>query len=262
MRIQLRAFQPKIRLYIEKEAYVIKTVESSWELKAALRLRHDVFYQELLNVPSPGGFDTDAYDLLCDHLVILDKKTGGLVGTYRLISSTYSNHFYSGSEFDIAGLLALPGNKLELGRACIQKEYRNGFIIALLWRGVFQYAQAVQAQYLFGCSSIQTTDLDAVAQICGWLRSNGLMMDIGIPPQPTHRLPQPAVFAARDGHGDSAALERARKNIPPLLLSYLKAGARVGSEPALDKTFRCIDFMTILETEKLAAAYDRKFTKC
>jgi putative hemolysin len=259
----LRAFQPKVRLFIEKDSYIIKTVESSWELAAVLRLRHEVFFQELLGNPAPGGLDMDEFDLACDHLIIIDKKTKRTVGTYRVMSSTFSKSFYSAHEFDIAGLLALPGNKLELGRACIHKDYRNGLVIALLWRGIHRYAQAVEAHTLFGCSSVQTTDLYTTAQVCAYLRVNEYTMkELDLYPQPSYQIPEFPTFAARYENLDPATLESARKIIPPLLLSYIKSGARVGAEPALDKAFRCVDFMTILETEKLTNTYGKKFVKC
>ena len=259
----LRAFRPKVRLFIEKDQYVIKTVESSWELEECLRLRHAVFYQELLKSPVTVGLDIDQFDLLCDHLAIVDRKSGRIVGTYRLISSTFSDRFYSAGEFDISGLLALPGHKLELGRACIRKEYRQGLIIALLWRGILQYAQSVQAKILFGCSSIPTTDPYTVTQICAWIRANDHQRgDVSVPVRPAFRMPQLSLFAARYENLDSVALESARKNIPPLLLSYLKSGARVGMEPALDKAFRCVDFMTILEMDGISSARGKKFAKC
>ena len=205
----------------------------------------------------------DRFDLLCDHLAIVDKKTGRIVGTYRLISSTFSNRFYSAGEFDISGLLALPGRKLELGRACIQKEYRNGLTIALLWRGIVQYAQFVQAKILFGCSSIPTTDPYTVTQICAYLRANHYQLGgVPMPARAAYRIPQLSLFAARYENLDPAALESARKSIPPLLLSYLKSGARVGIEPALDKAFRCVDFMTILEMDGISSAHGKKFAKC
>lgn len=259
----LRAFQPKVRLFIERDQYVIKTAESSWELEECLRLRHAVFYQELLKVPVAAGLDMDQFDLLCDHLAIVDRKAGRIVGTYRLISSTFSRRFYSAREFDISKLLILPGNKLELGRACIQKEYRNGLVIALLWRGIIQYAQSVQAKILFGCSSVPTTDPYTVTQICAYLRSNNHQLGgVPMPTRAAYRMPQLPQFAARCENLDPAALESAHKSIPPLLLSYLKSGARVGTEPALDKAFRCVDFMTILEMDGISSAHGKKFAKC
>jgi putative hemolysin len=259
----LRAFRPKVRLFLERDQYVIKTVESSWELEECLRLRHEIFYQELLNSPSDVGLDMDQFDLICDHLAIVDRRTRKIVGTYRVISSTYSSRFYSAGEFDISQILSLPGNKLELGRACIKKEYRNGLIIALLWRGIMQYAQSVDAKMMFGCSSIPTTDPSTIMQICTYLKAHHFQMEhISIPVKMSYRMPQLNSLASRRENLDPVELDSVRKSIPPLLLSYLKSGARVGPVPALDRAFRCVDFMTILELDKISTAHQRKFAKC
>jgi Putative hemolysin len=55
--------------------------------------------------------------------------------------------------------------------------------------------------------------------------------------------------------------EKASNYIPPLLEGYLKAGAKVCSEPALDKKFRCVDFVTILITENLTKTFEKKYKK-
>ena len=53
---------------------------------------------------------------------------------------------------------------------------------------------------------------------------------------------------------DSVSIE-----IPPLLLSYLRAGSKVYGKPALDKDFGCIDFMTILNLKDLTRFYKKRY---
>lgn len=258
----LRHFYPKVRLYIERFPYVVKTVESSWELDAALRLRARVFYGELLGQARPPSHDIDRYDLSCDHLVIIDERSSRCIGTYRLISSTYSNDFYSANEFDLSEFLKAPGKKLELGRACIDKEFRTGVVVGLLWNGICQYAEKVGADVLFGCSSVQTTNPVVVSKICTYLRRNSYVaQDLEIPPLASHRFahaPQTGISTASEDAFDE---KEAKRHIPPLLLSYLKAGAQVGREPALDRAFECVDFMTVLSTRRMRGVFDRKFNR-
>lgn len=54
----------------------------------------------------------------------------------------------------------------------------------------------------------------------------------------------------------------AEVSLPPLFKAYLKAGAKVAIEPALDSDFRCIDFFTVLETRELTERYGKKFNGC
>ncbi|MBX3040817.1 MAG: GNAT family N-acetyltransferase, partial [Bdellovibrionaceae bacterium] len=78
---RIHKFRPKIEIQCEIGPYLLKTVSSSKELKMALRLRHEVFYGEMIGSQEGPGFDVDEYDFLCDHLIIVHKKTDALVGT-------------------------------------------------------------------------------------------------------------------------------------------------------------------------------------
>lgn len=249
----LKLFRPKVRIYIERDAYVLKTVESSWELKEALELRYRVFHQELLGKPGKPKLDYDDFDLIGDHLIIVDKKQSRIVGTYRLISSSWSSRFYSAQEFDLSELLQRPGIKLELGRACIDAEYRNGLLLALLWKGIQRYYQTIGARYLFGCSSIQTMDPSIVARCSQYFQKHGYVSStFQFPTQPGYRF-APRLDWEQQEHPDT------QKFIPPLLLSYLRSGACVGAEPALDRAFRCVDFITVMDTAQVGTSSIRRF---
>jgi len=255
----LRTFQPKIRFSIERHPYVVKTVESSWELESALRLRSRVFYEEMLGRRSASGLDMDTFDLRCDHLVIMDVRSSRCVGTYRLMASAYSDIFYSATEFDIRRLLSLPGVKLEVGRACIDKDYRTGAVIALLWAGIAQYLQKVGARYLFGCASVHTMDPVEIASISAYMKERGSVADeLNLTPLSGHRPQDHGLLAASTALLSSS---ETRKKIPPLLTSYLRMGAKVSAEPAVDRDFHCVDYLTVLETSKLSASYERKFIR-
>eukprot|EP00831_Metopus_contortus_P025310 TRINITY_DN21848_c0_g1_i1.p2 TRINITY_DN21848_c0_g1~~TRINITY_DN21848_c0_g1_i1.p2 ORF type:complete len:106 (-),score=23.41 TRINITY_DN21848_c0_g1_i1:22-339(-) len=72
-------------------------------------------------------------------LMIINKSDDALIGTYRLNCTKFSNNFYSATEFNIDAILELPGDKVELGRACVHPDFRNGMTIALLWKGPVSY---------------------------------------------------------------------------------------------------------------------------
>jgi putative hemolysin len=88
----------------------------------------------------------DEFDLRCDHLIIQDAASREVIGTYRVNASTYSRNFYSNKEFHLDNFLRSPGCKLELGRACIHKDYRNGRVLSLLWKGIVMYSERVGAE--------------------------------------------------------------------------------------------------------------------
>jgi putative hemolysin len=152
---------------------------------------------------------------------------------------------------------AAEGIKLEMSRACIHADYRNGVIIALLWRGLVQYIQHVKAQYLFGCASIRTMDPQEVNAIYQFLSSSGHATDeFKSKPLPHYTMPG---FSAGHSTLDNP-IEFGKSLIPPLLGSYLKAGAKVSGAPALDVSFQCIDFLTVLKMDQLTKLFEKKYT--
>lgn len=256
---KLRYFKPKVSLSLDTSRFLIKTVENGYEMERALNLRYEVFYEELLNKKAFLSIDVDKFDPICDHLIILDKGSEKVVGTYRLISSTYSNRFYSETEFLIQGLKNAPGNKLELGRACVHRDYRNGIILALLWKGISEYMRRVDAKYLFGCSSISTTNIVEISLIYRYLKELHLSSeDFRVYPREKHIIRQINQYLDTFDRFDIKT-KTIEELIPPLLKSYLKAGAKVCGEPALDRKFRCADFLTVLDIELLNASYEKKY---
>ena len=253
---KLRRFETRVPIRIEKGPFLIRTVESPKEFSEVLRLRYEVFEREFRGNPFPFGWDTDDYDQLGDHLIIIDQRTTRIVGNYRLISSSYSNRFYSDSEFEIQTFLDLSGVKLELGRACIHQDYRTGAVMGLLWRGIVEYAKKVKATYLFGCASVKTEDPAKVAWLMAYFRSKGWILD-------DERL-CPNSDYGMDGIDEIQAQSKLSETenlslIPPLLSSYFKAGANVAVPPAYDRYFKCVDFLTVLRMDRIAASYERRF---
>ncbi|MCX7704965.1 MAG: GNAT family N-acetyltransferase [bacterium] len=259
-RLKLGKFKQKIKVHIEKGNFIIKTVEDARELENVLRLRFNVFYQELLEKNAVIQSDIDQFDFICDHLVIIDKEKNSYVGTYRLNSSSFSKKFYSSQEFDITNILRLPGIKLELGRACVDKEYRTGIIIALLWRGLAEYVRITGARYLFGCSSVKTTDIREISLLYLYLMKYHKAPDtLIVVPRKNFRIPLLSEFI-RNSEYSKEDINGAKSLIPPLLSFYLKAGAFVCGEPVLDKVFKCIDFFTVLDMKNLSETLEKKYS--
>ncbi|MEF3694668.1 MAG: GNAT family N-acyltransferase [Candidatus Cloacimonadota bacterium] len=249
---RLKNFRANLPILIERTGHIIKTADSTEELEAVLRLRHLVFLEELLHRKKKNGKDKDKFDKTCDHLMIIEKATGLLIGTYRLQSSLHTKKFYSATEFRMKSIQKLPGNKLELGRACVHPSHRTGLTIALLWEGIRAYVTASQTDYLFGCSSIKTMNKEEIREIYHYLSSQGHMLDLHkLRPRTKFRVPGFKRQLRRNpSHKLSLELNH-RELIPSLLFSYLKAGAKVCGAPALDKSFKCIDFLTLLSADEI-----------
>lgn len=57
-------------------------------------------------------------------------------------------------------------------------------------------------------------------------------------------------------------LHPAMDKIPALLHSYLKAGAYICGQPAWDKDFQCVDFLTLLSVEQINNNFKKKYGLC
>ena len=260
-RNKIYQFRPKVQLELELGPFVIKTVTKVSELKEALSLRYQVFFREMIGVKRALGVDVDEFDALCDHLVILEKRTSRVVGTYRMNCSTYSDQFYSAREFNLKRIMDKAEPKIELGRACIHKDFRKGIVISLLWRGIAEYMAASEGQILFGCASVKTQNPREAALLHRYFfEEHRLSPEFFCPPTLAFSMPHLDLWM----QNFKTALtfeqrQEAEALVPPLFRAYLKIGAFVGGEPAWDSEFKCIDFLTILRREDLNKVLWKKY---
>jgi putative hemolysin len=246
-----RAFAP-----IVCGPYVAQLATDREQVRAAQRLRYDVFGVELgagLGAARGSGRDEDRFDFYMDHLVVVDRTTGETAGAYRLQTADAAARgfgFYSASEFRLAPLKALDAPAVEVGRACVRKDRRDGVVVGLLWQGIAQYVRMHGARYVFGCCSVPTTDPKDAVRVFRRLRREGrLREDLYCKPHPELR--------CEVDPGDLALNEDLP--VPPLFESYLALGAKVVSPPALDREFGVVDFLTLLDVADLAPRAARRF---
>lgn len=257
--LKLRKFRPKVNINFERKDFLVKTVENHFELKQVLRLRYEVFLKEQLHRDSLVHYEMDKFDKGCDHLIVIDKKKNRVIGSYRFLSSTFSNNFYSENEFEIEEIKKLDSIKMELGRACVHRDYRNGSTITLLWLGMVEYIKSINAKYMFGCSSIKTTNALEASLIYKYFVDSGVINTAyNVRPTASYRIDQLDENLAILNSID-ADTSYAKKIVPPLVKSYIKAGAVICGEPAYDPDFKCIDFFTLLDADLINAKHRKKF---
>lgn len=250
-----KTFDNRVPVEIKKGHFTVKTIETRRELWQVYKLRYDVFHREYKNRRFPFGIDSDRYDQWADHLAIIDNRIGRIVGTYRLIRGIQVEDFYSSSEFDINQISKFDGPKVELSRACIQKSYRNGSVIALLWRGICEYVHTSGACWLFGLGSIRSTVPGEIAEIYKHLTEEGAV-------DPNLQVPAVNKYLIsnfKELVSQAIVSKNARESIPPLLRSYLKLGAVLGSDVALDLEFNCADLFVVLDVNKITASFSKRF---
>ncbi|NDZ99974.1 GNAT family N-acetyltransferase, partial [Streptomyces sp. SID10116] len=141
-------------------SYVTSIADTTEQIRAAQRLRHRVFAEELgaaLDTPLPGH-DIDAFDDLADHLIVTDTSSGDVVGTYRIIPPGRARRSYSDGEFDLVALNALRSSTVEAGRSCVHPDHRSGAVITLMWSALARYVLLSGHRYLAGCASVPLAD--------------------------------------------------------------------------------------------------------
>ncbi len=241
----------------ESGAYTLEFAQTEQELDDILRLRFEVFNLELgegLNESYITGRDEDDLDRVFHHLLIRSSRTGEVVGTYRMQTRAMAERhagFYSAGEFDLGGL---PENILhqavEIGRACVAKDHRNGRVLHLLWQGLASYLTWNDKRYLFGCCSLTSQDRALGARVYAYLQREGHLWPAGMV------TPLPELACPADDADNSSAED---VDIPPLFQSYLNLGATVCGPPAIDTLFKTIDFLVLFDKTKLSARVYRSF---
>jgi putative hemolysin len=244
--------------YLRKGHFVVKLADDYREVEDALRLRYEIFNLELnegLMSSHLTGKDEDIYDHFCEHLLVIDLEDHDkVVGTYRLMlgsSAENSSGFYSESEFDLTAIKSLTGEKLELGRSCVDRGYRNGNVISLLWAGIARFIELHNVRHVFGCGSIHTPDPIETGIIYSYLNS-------------FHRA-DPAYTVYPFNRSDDiipiGIIDRksAFAKLPALIKGYIRAGALLCGEPAVDNVFGTVDLFLLLQTENIMQRYKGRF---
>jgi putative hemolysin len=234
-------------------SYIVRLARDSADIEAAQRLRFQVFNLELnegLDTAYLCGRDADRFDECCDHLLVEEARSGSVVGTYRLQTGQLAaahHGYYSAQEFDFAPFEPIRCETVELGRACVHKDHRKLAVLNLLWRGIAIYATERKARYLIGCSSLTSQDAAAGSAMYEALRAEHLVEErFRTEPIGAYRI------AAPEPSADLPA-------VPKLLRAYLSIGAKICGSPALDREFKTIDFLTLLDLRALPAAVRNHF---
>ena len=268
------------RIHVDVGRYRLRLAETAKDREAACRLRFKVFNIELgegLETSYYTGLDVDRFDTVCEHLLVEDKASGRVVGTYRMqCGETAARNlgYYSEQEFCLAPYEPLRAGILELGRASIDREHRTPEVLMLLWRGIGQYATDMGLRYLLGCSSLNSNDpaegwrmYDQLAQY-RVPREFETMPTAGYacPPEQQDLSAQPftcesdrSIPENAAGPDGSPATSNTQGKVPKLLKTYLAIGARIAAPPAWDREFRTIDFLTLLDLKLLSAAARNRF---
>ena len=237
------------------------------ELRAAQRLRYQVFFDEMSArgkaITLAPRRDVDPFDAYCDHLIVIDNEVqqngiGGvkakIIGTYRLLRQEVAQQndgFYSANEYDLVNFLDHHKNMrfLELGRSCVMKEYRTKRTVELLWHGIWAYVLHHKIDVMFGCASLEGTDIAAVQEQLSFLSQlHDTPKEWQVRAHENHYVPMKT-------HSARFSKKQALSSLPPLIKGYLRLGAYIGEGAVVDHDFGTTDVLIILPVENINPRY-------
>jgi len=228
-------------------------------IDAAQRLRHDVFTAE------PGfelagaidGRDADRFDEYCDHLLVREDNSGELVGCYRMLpppGAIAAGGLYTATEFDVEGIDPLRPSLVEMGRAVVREDHRNGGVVLLMWAGILAYLDRCGYDYVAGCVSVPVQGCEGDAPGSQIRGVRDFVRRRHAAPYTVHPY-RPVII---DGSGLDDIDPPARVSVPPLMRGYLRLGAQVCGEPAHDPDFGVGDFPALLDKRQADVRYLRR----
>ena len=232
-----------IKLASEKEEY-----DQIWKLR---------YFDLILNYNkdqvNEEEIDKDIYDDVCDHLIAVDTLTNKVVGTYRLIKKSHLKDikaFLTETEFDLSNLKQY--EILEVGRAVVKEEYRDGITISMLWKGVIRYAVSENIDFMIGTASFHGINPHDYEDTLSYLHYNHLSSE------------EIRCYALKDSYSpidlkEDYDLEVAKKNMPPLIKGYLRLGATIGDGAYLDVAFNSLDVLIVLKISEINPRYLKRY---
>ncbi len=242
-----------------------RLASSDADIVAAQSLRYRVFYDEMKAKPDAemarARRDFDPFDEVCEHLLVFDTDRGegadGIVATYRLLRGSLARkhgRFYTAGEYDISMLENQPGEILELGRSCVDAEYRGRPTMQLLWSAIAQFVFHHDINLMFGCASLHGVDPQALALQLSYLHHFHRAPD-ELCPRALPDLHVDMNFMPEDRIDKKAAL----RELPPLLKGYLRLGGYVGDGAVVDHQFNTTDVCVVVKTDNVNDKYYRHY---
>ena len=226
--------------------------DSEEELREAQILRYKMLILEFDQSKSKDGIDKSPYDEICDHIIVKDLSNNKIVGTYRVVSNLKipaDKKFICEDEFDIEKLKICGSNILELSRAVVHKDYRNGLVIKLLWQGIFAYCKNYNIRYMFGTASFHGLDYTKYQHSFSDIYYN-------------HLTDESVMCYAKEPCMKMNILKKdeideklAKIETQPLVRGYFSLGSKAGNGLFFDREFNSTDIMMIFDLENLNKRY-------
>ncbi len=249
--------------------FEVRLARSDAEIASAQRLRYRVFVEEMgasaKDADHALRLEKDAFDAHFDHLVLIDHERvvedplDHVIGVYRIMRKDVAlagPGFYGAHEYDLGKLIDNPRRIMELGRSCVDKDYRRGTAMHLMWNGLTDYVLSHDIEIMFGVASFPGNDPHVYAQALSFLHHTRLAPeDIRVKAQADHFQPLDLLPA------DKVIETEARKQIPALIKAYLRLGGFIGEGAYIDEDFNTVDVCLLVDTARMSQKHHAFYTR-
>ncbi len=236
-------------------SYTLLVTSEPALIDAAQRLRYSVFSTEPgFALSNEDSRDADAFDEHCDHVLVRENTSGEIVGCYRMLSpagAIAAGGLYTATEFDVRALDPLRPYMVEMGRAVVRADHRNGAVILMMWAGILAYLDRFGYDYVIGCVSVPThgdgipgSRLRGIRDVV--LRRHSADATLMVTPR------RPVVI---EGRPLDSIVPPERITVPPLMRAYLRLGAQICGQPSHDPEFGVGDFPALLDKRRADVRY-------
>lgn len=229
--------------------YTVKFAETPDEFKQVEQLR----YNELVlvyNNQTEAVNDISKEDSYA-KLLIAKTEQGEVVGTYRLISYDSlpkDTSFDCESEFDITHLKQISTSILELSRAVIKQEHRNGSVLLMLMSNLLKYISDNNFRFIVGDVSFFGSDKNQHLEELSYLYHYCKLDDsYGIKSLDSD---QPQMLDV-----DKFDQTEAYHKLPALIKMYLKLGAKFPDTYFSDYKFGSVDAFVVVDSHTYNKTY-------
>lgn len=246
----------------------LRLARSPRDLRAAQRLRYEVFVEELgakgPMINHEDRLECDDFDAHFDHLLLIDatRDAGALqdvVGVYRLLPPERHasvGRYYSESEFDLGELKASGRRLLELGRSCVHRDMRGSAAMFLMWNGLADYVLKRRIEVLFGAASFHGTDPHSLAKPLSLLYQQYRAPEgVRVYARPEHRVEMTLLPPEQIDRVSAMAA------IPALIKAYLRLGGHVGDGAWIDHDFNTTDVCLVMDTARMSVRHREFYTR-
>ncbi len=247
---------------LSQRSHVAPTLQAVWarhldDVRAAQRLRHQVFVDEMGARPAPvagalAGHDVDLFDEFCEHLIVRtvprNDEPGEVVGTYRVLTPAAARRagsFHSDTEFDLTRLRPLRDRMVELGRCCVHVDHRSGGVILALCSTLARFMRDNRMDTVIGCFSLSMRDGGHCAASLWERLCQTHLAPVEWQVRPRVALPVQELNRSLD------------VELPALLKGYLRMGSKVMGAPAWDPEFGTADLPMLTRVADIPGRYQR-----